>query len=292
MTQNFITNNKCYKFELRNYNKGFLDDFVDCTYILHLENNGRIKDIEQQLLRNIPTKKIYIVHNKGYKNCTKNLIEYNSKNDLVDANLIIMKHSIDNNFNNILILEDDFIFDYDRINDTKKNIVNDIKLFFNKNKNEKFYYNLGPAPLIINPNINISNNTYQSLYSLLAHANIYTKSIRIDILNKINNRYNISNHWDGFLTINYKNYFHKYSICYQIFPVTENQKLWFVGLPFSKKVDIFIKNIINKLGVDKKPQPGYDIGMNYLFIFNYIIYFLIIIIIFYLVFLIFFKYKK
>jgi hypothetical protein len=291
MTQNFINNNKCYRFDVRNYNKGFLDDFVDCTYILQLENNGRMKNIEQQLSRNIPTKKIYIVHNKGYKNCTKNLIEYNSKNDLVDANLIIMKHSIDNNFNNILILEDDFIFDYDRINDTKKNIVNDIKLFFNKNKNEKFYYNLGPSPLIIYPNINISNKNYKCATCFVAHANIYTKNIRIDILNKINNRYNISIHWDIFLTRNYKNYFHKYSICYQTFPITENQKMWQEGI-FSKFFFYITTKGIKLLNYDKKSQPAHDIVMNSIFILNYIIYFLIIIIIFYLVFLIFFKYKK
>jgi len=291
MTQNFIMNNKCYKFELRNYNKGFLDDFVNCTYILHLENNGRMKNIEQQLSRNIPTKKIYIVYNKGYKNCTKKLIDYNSKIDLVDANLIIMKHSIDNNFNNILILEDDFIFDYDRINDIKKNIVNDIKLFFNKNKNEKFYYNLGPSPLIINPNINIFNKNYKCNICFATHANIYTKNIRIDILNKINNRYNISIHWDVFLTRNYKNYFHKYSICYQTFPITENQKIWSEGI-FSKFFFYITTKCIKLLNYDEKPQPAHDIVINFVFILNYIIYFLIIIIIFYLVFLIFFKYKK
>ena len=97
--------------KLLNYEKGFLDDFVDCTYILHLENNGRFNNIMHQLSKNIPTKKIYIVYNKGFKKCNKILKIQNTTHNLVNFNLITINHSIRNNFNNILILEDDFIFD-------------------------------------------------------------------------------------------------------------------------------------------------------------------------------------
>jgi hypothetical protein len=289
-TKKYELNNKCYKFEYKIYNKGFLDDFVDCTYVLNLENNGRKKDIDQQLLRNIPTKKIYIVYNKGYKNCKKKLIQQNSKYDLTDFYLITINHSVKNNFNNILILEDDFIFDYVRINDLEKNIVNEIKLFFDKNKNKMFYYNLGPTPIIIYPNMNIFNNTYQSLVSSSSHANIYTKKCQLDILKKVEKGENINDHWDQFLFKKYKNYFHKYSICYQTFPITENQKIWFEGLFSNLRFNI-LKSIITKLGYDKNAQPAHDNVMNFFFVLNYLIFILIGGIILYLLFLIFMKYN-
>jgi hypothetical protein len=283
-------NNKCYRFEYKIYNKGFFDDFVDCTYILNLENNGRKNDIDQQLLKNIPTKKIYIVYNKGYKNCKKNLIEQNSKYDLIDFYLVIIKHSIENNFNNILILEDDFIFDYRRINDNEKNIVSEIKLFFDKNKDEMFYYNLGPTPIIIYPNMNVFNNNYQSLVSSSSHANIYTKKCQLDILQRAEKEEHINDHWDQFLFKKYKNYFHKYSICYQTFPITENQKIWFEGLFSNLRFNI-LKNIIKSLDYDKNPQPAHDNVMTFFFVLNYLIFILIGIIILYLLFVIFVKYK-
>jgi len=38
-------NNKCYIFEKIIFNDGLLNDNIDATYILHLENNGRINEI-------------------------------------------------------------------------------------------------------------------------------------------------------------------------------------------------------------------------------------------------------
>lgn len=31
----------CYRFEKKMYDKGFLDDAIDATFIIHLESNGR-----------------------------------------------------------------------------------------------------------------------------------------------------------------------------------------------------------------------------------------------------------
>jgi len=64
-------NSKCYNFNKITYANGLLDDAVDATYIIHLEGNGRYEDILKQLDLYQPTKIVYIVFNKGYKNCSK-----------------------------------------------------------------------------------------------------------------------------------------------------------------------------------------------------------------------------
>jgi hypothetical protein len=105
----------CYTFETRNYTEGIFN--VDATYIIHLENNGRYQDIERQLSKFTPSNKVYILRNKGYK-CKQNTDIHNSALDLVDAYLTILNDAKLKNYENILILEDDFIFD-DRVNNQK-----------------------------------------------------------------------------------------------------------------------------------------------------------------------------
>jgi hypothetical protein len=118
-----MENSHCFRFNLRQYDKGIFDNFVDATYIITLENSKRIKNIEEQLSKYIPTKNIYIVYNKGYKKCNKVLLVQNRAHDITNTNFTIMNHSVKNNFNNILILEDDFVFS-DMIKNEK--IINDI----------------------------------------------------------------------------------------------------------------------------------------------------------------------
>ena len=57
-------NKNCYNFKELNYNRGFLDSCVDATYIIHLENNGRLEHISNQLKEYHPTK-------NGYENISK-----------------------------------------------------------------------------------------------------------------------------------------------------------------------------------------------------------------------------
>ena len=96
-----LNNEKCYYFKKINYNDGLLDNAIDATYIIHLERNGRYEDILKQLELYQPTKIVYIVFNKGYKNCKKDNIK-NSTLDLVDAFLQIFKHSKYENYDNRL----------------------------------------------------------------------------------------------------------------------------------------------------------------------------------------------
>ena len=62
-----MINSHCYDFEIIKYKYGLLDSFVDATYILTMTDGKRRKNINEQLKKYIPTNKVFIVYNKGYK---------------------------------------------------------------------------------------------------------------------------------------------------------------------------------------------------------------------------------
>ena len=126
---NYIFNNpneNCYHFKTLDLNEGLYDSFVDMTYILLMVNSEREKHVYEQINKFRPTKKIKIQYNKGYKKCRKKLCEQKVNWDLFDAHYNAMLDAYRNNYNNILILEDDFvineklIFDKDKIKDMEK----------------------------------------------------------------------------------------------------------------------------------------------------------------------------
>jgi len=106
-------NTHCYTFKKITYTEGFLDKSVDATYIIHLKDNGREEHIYKQLKEYQPTKVVYIAYNLGFKNCSKKLIEQISYQDLSDAFMQCFKHANENDYDNVLILEDDFIFSHE-----------------------------------------------------------------------------------------------------------------------------------------------------------------------------------
>ena len=263
-------NSNCYSIEYLEYNKGILDDFIDATYIITMTNSPRIKNIQEQLKRYIPTKKIYIIYNDGYKKCNKVLPFNIPSYDLVDAYFHVIKNSLEYDFNNILILEDDFIFS-DKIND--KNIHNEIKFILDKNKNNKITFNLGPVPVLFYPNLNPFNNIYKNIFILCSQSVIYNKNIRYDLIKNYEN--NKIKHWDMNLTCIYDSYFYKNPLIYQIFPETENQKYWFsdnVNNLFNQIRQKVIIKIIKILNLDKNPEPGYTIMYNIFFLLNYLLF--------------------
>jgi hypothetical protein len=80
---------KCYTYKKIISNYGLYDDSIDSTYIIHLENNGRLDNVMKQINKYMPTKIVYIVFNKGYKNCNKDNYINTPPLDLVNAFLEI-----------------------------------------------------------------------------------------------------------------------------------------------------------------------------------------------------------
>lgn len=264
-------NTYCYDIKKYNYDKGILDDSVDATYIIHLKDNGRIEHVLEQLKEYHPTKIVYIVYNDGFKKCNKKLIEQISYQDLTDAFLQCFKHANNKNYNNILILEDDFIFS-PKIKNAEN--IKSLNTFLNEKKDQEFIYYLGCNPILICP---YSSNLehYKAYKSLSMHSVVYSKKARIAKLN-VNLK-----HWDVIVEKGIKNrYLYYEALCYQTYPDTENKVSW------SEKDNILIgnlKNIIIKLlNLDNKPEPGFTIIYVIAKIITLIIFFILFAILFYI----------
>jgi len=263
--------NECYKFDERNFKDSIFQN-IDATYIIHLENNGRLTHIESQLQKYHPTQKIYILFNKGYKKCKKKDYIDTPTKDLIDAFYTIFIHAREKKYNNILILEDDFIFD-EKI---KEN--NHIEIIDKFIKNENFFlYYLGSITWL-QTYFNEYNN--RIIFSTGTHSIIYSKKTRDYILNNI--KQNTINDWDIFLNFNFANRFKYYTpLCYQTFPTTDNSKNWHRG-SYLLYILVFIqRNIFNYLKLTNDVEPGFsvfEVESRFIFwIFIIIIFYIIII---------------
>jgi hypothetical protein len=235
--QNIFDNTMCYYLKSHMYNDPLFKS-LDATYIIHLEGNGRYNDIEEQLKLYHPSKIVYILFNKGYKKCEKEGIHAPAK-DLIHAYKYILEHAMQ--YNNVLILEDDFMF-----NPEVKEHAQNIDNFVNNHKN--FIYRIGCIP-----SIQIPYNSYTNIgITCGSHATIYSKNTRNELLKS-----DIQD-WDIGL-LKYINYLYYKPLCYQLFPVTENQKHWGDFNPITMlggKILIFLIKILH---LDSQVEPGYSI---------------------------------
>lgn len=247
----------CYEFKEVCLDKNnYLNNSLSCTYVIHLKNNGRYNSIIKQLNLFQPTSKLYILFNYGYKKCRKKNIT-SSNLDLIDCYLTIFKHANNNNFGNILILEDDFIFS-DSIKDI--DICANINSYINYNKNE-YVYMLGCLPTMYmgfgnHKKIIISLGTHAVIYSALFVKNHNKDLTKID-------------DWDSYLRGYNKMMYYK-PLCYQLFTDTENSNNWTPNLNTT-----IIKFLIKKFNLDKDIK-GYE---TFYFFANISFYILILLII-------------
>jgi hypothetical protein len=228
----------CYRFRSF-YNENAMFHTVDATYIVHLKGNGRYENIEKQLNRYPLTKHVHILINEGYKNCDKPGID-SPAIDLVDAFKYCMNHATQ--YNNILILEDDFIVHED-IYDHVDNINNFVE------NNTDFIYRLGCVPYIMIP---YDHTNYKGI-STGSHSVIYSKSVRNEIVNST------INDWDVFLNFHLMNYIYHTPIIYQLFPSTENSNRWGDYNIFIRILGCILRNVLYICNLHKQVEPGYSI---------------------------------
>jgi hypothetical protein len=221
----------CYRFELLEFDDCLFKE-LDATYILHLEGNGRIDHIYEQLKTYHPTKKVYIVYNKGYKNCSKKMFLQTVGNDIVHANITAFEHA--EQYKHVLVLEDDFMFSTEVEKHATK--VDDFL-----KQDTLFVYQLGSNPLFAVP---VSMYHYRVLGSL-GHANIYSSLSRKKLLEDYNNdkmNYDfgaLDNYTYKVLPI----YMYHKPLCYQLFPMTDSRKSWFKNP--DNKLAYFIELFMN-----------------------------------------------
>ena len=240
----------CYRFE-KVTGKNPLFQNIDATYVVHLEGNGRIDKVRKGLHEYFPSQNTFILFNKGLKNCKKKLLpKQTSIFDIVDANLTIFRDAREKNYRNILILEDDFFFNKDIRNHT-----HNVDAFILSKQDEEFFYFLGCIPGIVFPYD--WNSHYRVLLGVAMHSVIYRKKYREKLLKTPQT--NIGD-WDTFqLRFLQNRYMYFKPLCYQLFPETENSKMWgsehFFLFLFAK----FVLRTFEFMNLHRDAEPGYSI---------------------------------
>ncbi len=261
-------NYNCYTFKKLHFDKPLFNKTVDATYIIHLEGNGRYESLYNQIIEYKPTKIVYIVFNKGYKKCNKPSYINKTNLDLTDCNINIFRHAKEFNYDNILILEDDFI-----LTQKIRNHVTNINRFLNKKKNKTFSYFLGNIPILLVP---YDYYNYKNIYSFGTHAIIFSKKIRQLILKMNENKIG---DWDAFNQRfwNY-NYIYYKPLCYQLIISTDNQKTWGGENNIFSFLAIIIISIYNYLKLNYKIEPGYTI----FYVISKMLFYILLLIIYYI----------
>uniref|UniRef100_A0A6C0HXZ8 Glycosyltransferase n=1 Tax=viral metagenome TaxID=1070528 RepID=A0A6C0HXZ8_9ZZZZ len=240
----------CYRFELLEFEDCLFEN-VDATYILHLEGNGRIDHIQEQLKIYHPSKKVYIVYNKGYKKCEKELDKQTSGHDIIHANITVFEHA--QQYKHVLVLEDDFIFNKD-VAKHATHVDNFLKW------DASYVYQLGSHPMFFA--IPVDWYHYR-IHGTLGHANIYPFSSRKKLMDDFNNG-KITGYLGGLDSYTRKVlplYMYHKPLCYQTFPMTENKKEWYTVKEsnFAPIHVMVVNTFISCTNLENEPEPGFTI---------------------------------
>lgn len=210
----------CHKYQYIQFNKGILDGIIDAVYVITLQNDENYDTVMYQINKFKLSKNNYIQINKKYTDCKIDLCEQKSYFHLFHNNIEIYKHANNHNYNNILILESDFILS-DKIND--KTVISDLNTFINNNQFD--IYNLCVIPI----NLEYFNSKHLKLiYCSVSHCSIISKNGRKKIMDKYKNDKCLTNcsiitknkchKHDIWLNYNTDNVFCYYiPLCYQTF---------------------------------------------------------------------------
>jgi len=211
----------CYRFEEYNTSSilGDNNGIVDATYILTLDGSSRSKTIKKRLDRDSVTNTNYIVHNKNYKICRKPDVK-DSTQDIVHACIVIFKHADEVGYQNILLLEDDFIFT-PAVRDL--GVWNDIRNFINGDR-INYHYSVSLGSIVHIKNIFGTRKMDRIILSQGAHALIIPPQSR-KLYTELYKKGKIQIH-EITLHNDISRYQHHTIQCVQPFEDTENSMVW------------------------------------------------------------------
>lgn len=207
---------------------GYLGDFIDCAYVLTMDNSKRVSTIRERLEFAPPCKKVIIQYNLGYKKSHKpNLPEQKSNYDITDAYYHALFH-YNSNFKNqgrVLLLEDDFVFTPEiKSPSTYKDIDNLLK------NEEADLIQFGHVISVYNPIWLIKNkyNFRRHMYAPVCHCVIYTMGFIDKFLKQYPKGEFPYEHFDKAHSSDYtKNFWvYDYPLAVQAFSRTENSQNW------------------------------------------------------------------
>jgi hypothetical protein len=248
----------CFEYnEVIKPSKQAWDSIIDCCYVLIMENSKNEKNVLGQI-RNIPISRIVLQYNKGYKNCLKKNVKSVSQ-DVWSAYKQACTHALQNDYNRILLLEEDFIID-ERIQSVK--IQKDISHFI-KDVNPPVY-NLGPHPFLANAfDVLFSKHLYLYLFGSTQAIVVNEKCMKW-IVNFNNEKCKIFKLIDILTSWYNKSYCYHIPIVYQTWPKSLQSLEWIPLVPpkYSYEVASFLGgNYLFKL--NKQHQPGFDYATRY-----------------------------
>ena len=224
-----------------------------------MENSKRLDNVFKQLNKYNLHSNVKIQYNKGFKNCNKILKQQTSAYDLTDALRNIFEDAKECNYNNILVLEDDFIIDNNKF---KLKDIQRISQFVNSNN---FHvYNLGT---LFHFSVMYKNRHHlKNLFNCLSHAVIYNKNYFKPFITSACK--GDIKHCDVFWNKrNIKSYSYHKPIIFQTFPETDNMKEW----PMWK----VSKNWFKLWKLDKS-HKNYQSHSKFIYIISYTLIFLLI----------------
>lgn len=217
---------------------------IDAAYIIHLEGNGRLPSVQEQVAKHAIAPAVHLVFNKGYNDPKKQLPERTTAHDIVDAYKYVFRDAEKQDYHNVLVLEDDFMFR----DDLAAADVAEVNSFLQRRRDSTFVYHLGCIPALMVP-VDARGNYVVACSS--THAVVYSRKVRARTLKYTG----AINDWDWFLTFQTLRYAYTKPLVYQLYPETENSKNWMpvFGVTF------FVKIWIKILKLDVQPEPGYAI---------------------------------
>ena len=194
-----------------------LDSCVDRGYLLTMTHSTR--PYLEQWAKYIPTSKIIVQSNVGFKQCTKQLPLQNHVNDISHALCNVFQHALRNRYQRILVLEDDFCFA-----DTHSNTdIRRICTFLNRPETNVDIYSLGTPICLGRPSRYIFHvRLYQHLS---AHAIIYSQYYMREYITAFEVAIVAQQKFacDEFWNTRHFNMFHYYKpICFQLYIPTDN----------------------------------------------------------------------
>lgn len=232
------SSNRCNEFKLIQFERGLLDNVIDAIYVILLKDSPRTESVYRQLYNLKLCKTNFIEVNQRFKKChIPELHRQNTAYHLLYNNIQIIKHANQHNFNNILILEDDFIFTNDI---TNNKIINDLERFTTNTDFNLLL--LGCIPYLSFPNFK-SLKFPHIILSAQTHSTIFSRKGRNIVLDQYNrcsgkmcviknntkqniplNQVELHDLWFNYF-MNKKYCYYK-PLCFQPNSETENRKLW------------------------------------------------------------------
>ena len=230
------------------YNEVFLKKrttvLTDVAIVLTMDEKTLEDENIKQIIERVPSNKLIIQFNKGFKKCDKkHLIKQQSNYDLCDATKTALKYAFDElKLENVLILEDDAFF--------VENVEDDLKIVKDFLKRTPFtVYSLGNFGFIANPlNILFGDQKHIKVYKYGgSHACIYnTNFLKSFNLNKCEQPDIYSKY------INKSFVYYKPLVIQHLFTTSSNYDTW----PISGKIlYFFFKNVC---GMFKQYPPEYN----------------------------------